>query len=114
MLERDGRAGHDAARRVGDSSENGPRHRLGSERSGQRCPQADGDDQTECDSLHLRPPCAGCAASCETSDAAPKSREMACAAAMTACATSLPMSVRGMRSVGPATLIAATTLPSWL
>src|SRR5207249_9350220 len=107
---RHGGAGNDRAGVVRDSTEDGARHRLGGERSRQ---QAHRDDEAESDSLHLRPPCAGRAASYPAVVPAPRSSEIACAAATTAFATSLPASVRGSRSVGPATLMAATTRPSW-
>ena len=43
--------------------------------------------------------------------AAPRCIEISCAAATTAFAVLLPTSTRGIRSVGPATLMAATTSP---
>src|SRR5205807_304183 len=100
------------ARRVGDDSEDGAGHGLRRD----HCRKEQRDDHAKYRSSHLRPPCASHAARCDSmvplsSSTAPKSIETARAAAMTAAAMSESTRSCGRRSIGPATLTAATTTP---
>ena len=93
----DRRARHDRAGRVGNQTEDGAGNRLRRSGGGK---QPGRDEETQYRSLHLRPPCAGDAApydSTRPTDSAPRSMEIAAAAATTAPAMSLPASARGIR-----------------